>query len=580
MRRQLTIRLAALVVVLAAGVMSARAQTFIRGDSEYEVTGSNNDEVSLIDFLGSGGHISIREFVEYEGRTFKVTSIGRRAFYGCTGLVSIDFPDGLESIGDYAFEGCTGLTSVDFDEGLDSIGSYAFYGCTSLTSVDFPAGLTSIGEYAFRGCTGLTSIDIPDGVEVLEPWTFTGCSELRSVKLPENLKELKGLSVYDNGGGVFSGCGTLASIDIPDGVTSIGPRAFQNCRSLNSIALPASLTSIGDFAFYDCGNRASMVSYVTNNCKLDESIFERTHFDCVVFLSNSLVDGVADLLGSPSEVFAFGDEPISVKCQKLYTFLGEDEIETDGAVVKLGVSPEYVYGKPLSIDANTSQAEMALLTEGMAVDAGTYTIDEVAFSFRYDEYGIDIPEVRVKLDEPQTYTINRAPQSISWEQDFTSGLLPGMTVELGAVASSGLGVSYMSRDEGVVRIVESGGKPYAECVSEGVCYIVAMQPGDRNHDAAPAVTKRVDVTRGSGLRGTSGLSVGCRPSPALDVLEVTGTSSGMACAVYDLSGALVLTSRCTDDSTRLDVSRFAPGAYVLVVSDGGAAVARLRFAKE
>ena len=296
MRRQLTIRLAALVVVLAAGVMSARAQTFIRGDSEYEVTGSNNDEVSLIDFLGSGGHISIREFVEYEGRTFKVTSIGRRAFYGCTGL-----------------------TSVDFDEGLDSIGSYAFYGCTSLTSVDFPAGLTSIGEYAFRGCTGLTSIDIPDGVEVLEPWTFTGCSELRSVKLPENLKELKGLSVYDNGGGVFSGCGTLASIDIPDGVTSIGPRAFQNCRSLNSIALPASLTSIGDFAFYDCGNRASMVSYVTNNCKLDESIFERTHFDCVVFLSNSLVDGVADLLGSPSEVFAFGDEPISVKCQKLYT---------------------------------------------------------------------------------------------------------------------------------------------------------------------------------------------------------------------------------------------------------------------
>ena len=203
--------------------------------------------------------------------------------------------------------------------------------------------------------------------------------------------------------------------------------------------------------------------------------------------------------------------------------------------------------------------------------AGEYTLDISGGSAK--NYGFDY--------RPGMLTVLRASQSISWDQDFTSGLLPGMTVELGAVSSSGLGVSYMSRDEGVVRIVESGGKPCAECVSEGVCYIVAMQPGDRNHDAAPAVTKRVDVTRGSGLRDASALSIGCRPSPALDVLEVSGTSSGMACAVYDLSGARVLSSRCADGATLLDVSRLAPGAYVLVVAGGdGAAAARLRFAKE
>lgn len=125
MRRQLAVRLAALAVVLAAGVVSARAQTFTVGDIEYKVTTSGlyeYDEVSVIDYLGSGGHVSIREFVEYEGYTFKVTSIGEEAFRGCTGLTSIDLPDGLTSIGEEAFTYCTSLTSIDLPDGLTSIG--------------------------------------------------------------------------------------------------------------------------------------------------------------------------------------------------------------------------------------------------------------------------------------------------------------------------------------------------------------------------------------------------------------------------------------------------------------------------
>ena len=151
--------------MLAAGVVSARAQTFTVGDIEYKVTTSGHykyDEVSVIDYLGSGGHVSIREFVEYEGYTFKVTSIGYSAFYGCTGLTSIALPGSVTSIGLYAFSGCTGLTSIDLPAGLTYISGFS--GCTGLTSIDIPDGVTSIGDGAFSGCTGLTSIDIPDGV--------------------------------------------------------------------------------------------------------------------------------------------------------------------------------------------------------------------------------------------------------------------------------------------------------------------------------------------------------------------------------------------------------------------------------
>ncbi|MBQ7448914.1 MAG: leucine-rich repeat protein, partial [Paludibacteraceae bacterium] len=45
------------------------------------------------------GSVVIPESVTYEGTTYSVTSIGNRAFYGCTGLTSITIPNNVTSIG-------------------------------------------------------------------------------------------------------------------------------------------------------------------------------------------------------------------------------------------------------------------------------------------------------------------------------------------------------------------------------------------------------------------------------------------------------------------------------------------------
>ena len=173
-----------------------------------------------------------------------MTSIGEFAFRGCTGLTSVDIPDGVTSIGDYAFYDCTGLTSVKIGSGVTSIGEYAFCGCSRLTSIDIPDGVTSIGKSAFSGCTGLTSVDIPDGVTTIGDHAFGGCSGLTSVDIPN--------SVTSIGGYAFYGCSRLTSIDIPDGVTSIGGYAFYDCSGLTSVDIPDGVTSIGKGAFYDC----------------------------------------------------------------------------------------------------------------------------------------------------------------------------------------------------------------------------------------------------------------------------------------------------------------------------------------
>ena len=128
-----------------------------------------------------------------------VTKIGDDAFYGCEGLTSFivsanntsyksvdgilysydgktlilypfgksssfTIPDSVTSIGERAFYGCSGLTSVTIGNGVTSIGSIAFSGCKGLTSVTIGNGVTEIGQNAFSGCSGLTSITIPDSV--------------------------------------------------------------------------------------------------------------------------------------------------------------------------------------------------------------------------------------------------------------------------------------------------------------------------------------------------------------------------------------------------------------------------------
>ena len=113
--------------------------------------------VTIIKYKGKDRNVVFPR--EIDGKP--VTSIGRSAFEGCSGLTSITlpdsltgitFPDGSMSIGDGAFKDCIGLTSVTLPDGLTRIGEEIFSGCCGLTSITLPEGLTNIRENAFEGC--------------------------------------------------------------------------------------------------------------------------------------------------------------------------------------------------------------------------------------------------------------------------------------------------------------------------------------------------------------------------------------------------------------------------------------------
>ncbi|MBD5272473.1 MAG: leucine-rich repeat domain-containing protein [Bacteroides sp.] len=160
----------------------------------------------------------------------KVTIIPNYAFYGCSNLTSIKFPESLTSIGIYAFRDCTKLSSIQFPKSLTDIGERAFQDCTSIITIQFPESLSSIGYCSFYGCTGLTSIQFPASLNTIEAGAFYGCSALSSVELPNSLSTI----YYE----VFSGT-NLKSIIIPESVTQIYFNAFAGIPTLEEVIFNA-----------------------------------------------------------------------------------------------------------------------------------------------------------------------------------------------------------------------------------------------------------------------------------------------------------------------------------------------------
>ncbi len=92
---------------------------------------------------------------------------------------------------------------VVIPDNVTSIGIKAFSGCTSLKNVTIPYGVTSIGIKAFSGCTNLKNIIIPDSVTSIEANAFLHCDRLSALAVPSSLEQIQ----YSSGS--FWGCKNL-----------------------------------------------------------------------------------------------------------------------------------------------------------------------------------------------------------------------------------------------------------------------------------------------------------------------------------------------------------------------------------
>ncbi len=230
-----------------------------------------------------------------------VKAINSLAFYMCRGLENVTISEGVTTIKEQAFTNCYKLKCVTIPDSVTTIEDAAFAGCTALKYVHIPVGVTTIGSdilnstsayicsdtedcnaktYAdensieFRLCDEHTPDDIVSGQcgdnltwtlnitkRVLDitgtdaMWSYT-----ESSKAPwyDYRSSIKTVNIADGvttiGDYAFCDCYNLTSVTIPNSVKTIGDRAFESCDSLTSVTIPDSVTTIGDLAFNYCAN--------------------------------------------------------------------------------------------------------------------------------------------------------------------------------------------------------------------------------------------------------------------------------------------------------------------------------------
>lgn len=244
--------------------------------------------------------------VSYNGYTFASTlkSLGRGIFSGRTEIGDLDLSNtSIEVIGDYAFYGCTGLTEIIFPETLKRIGEGAFGVCYNLFEINIPAGVevgarayyncvqsnsqgqivsgpnkitigdgAVIGQEAFAVCEGVFSLELGNDV-TLGVGAFYLCSNLgrgtvelgNLTEIPEacfgmnlslenidlsGVKKIGANAFSTNYNGQVTG-GSLTEIDLSS-VEELGDYAFFGQTSLEDVTLGSELKEINKYAFAYC----------------------------------------------------------------------------------------------------------------------------------------------------------------------------------------------------------------------------------------------------------------------------------------------------------------------------------------
>lgn len=319
-----------------------------------------------------------------------VTSLGRWAFCSCKELNSVVIGNQLAYIDERAFA-YSPIKDLTIGTNVKTIGKYSFEGNEAIEALIIPNNVTSIEYRAFSGNTNLADISFPDSLERLDGYAFDKTAWYENQEdglvyannyvyqykgtMPENTEITLAKGTRGIADTAFYKYANLKSIQIPEGVVTIGILSFFDCIGLTSIDIPNSVTNIGQGAV---GYKA------VSDGGIDLSV-NNGHQDTHYIARGKTVEGfkIYGYTGSAAETYAKENgiefvakvkpETVTLDQTSLTMNLG-DKVQLNAAIL-----PEAAANK--TIKWTSSDENVAYVDEtGVVVGLGTGTVTITAAS--------------------------------------------------------------------------------------------------------------------------------------------------------------------------------------------------------
>lgn len=202
--------------------------------------------------------VNIPDTVTHAGITYNVTSVGNECFSECHELSSVTLGNNIKIIKNEAFYNCHSLSSIILGDNVETIEDAAFYMCGELRSIKLGNNVKSIGSGTFAGCRSLSSINIPNSV------AHIGQNAFGETSLYNNPENWENNLLYIENCLVSADQYAYGAIEIREGTRIIADRVCEGLQYIASITIPNTVTSIGEDAFAGCSSLTDVVWNVKN----------------------------------------------------------------------------------------------------------------------------------------------------------------------------------------------------------------------------------------------------------------------------------------------------------------------------
>lgn len=370
-----------------------------------------------------------------------ITAIGAHAFEGYEKISKIELPDSVTELGEYAFNHCSGVTSVRLSNNLTEIKATALsdLGTTSNMvgsvanpiSITLPDSLLYIRGRAFSLSNGSGlkgDLTIPDNVQSIGEDAF-----VNNHGLTGNLTI--GKSVKEIGGGAFSSCNFTGKLSVPGSVTKIGKKAFMS-NKFTSIQIANGVTSIGEYAFSGCTSVHSIDLSSIAQATYGDNAFASMSTKLIYVDNLTQKSTVESTQGFTSSVFAitnggtfaenatFEEGKLAIPEKTDYTFKGwYENAEFDGNAVTTAETGKTYYAKweltpvAATMDVTTSKSDYLVNTPvdvNIAIAPGTdmYKILNGSVALTYGDE-VEKVELNGKELTEKEYTVQELAQKLT-----------------------------------------------------------------------------------------------------------------------------------------------------------------------